>query len=199
MKKKNVKAMGKARKLVAPGSSLKGQVSTICNGNLSLGGHLDLHGNVVKNAIDEFFSGRDLIWIYEEFAMEMNFYHNRIACTDEVTERWIKNLDYIFQKFVLRSNGVTYLEPRLYTMYEDYLAGELGNALVTQLMRQEQTASELLSRDPTPYETAELISPEFSESNKESKVAKEGEGVLCPPLHLRYLSLIERIKHCCAG
>ena len=101
MKKKNVKAMGKARKLVAPGSSLKGLIPTKCNGNLSLGGHLDLHVNVVKNAIDEFFGGRDLNWIYEEFAKEMNRYHNRIACTDEVTERWIENLDYIFQKFVL--------------------------------------------------------------------------------------------------
>ena len=73
-----------------------------------------------------------------------------------VTERWIKKLDYVFQKFVLRSNGVTYLEPRLYIMYEDYLAGELGNALVRQLM----------SREP--------VTP--------GRLVSEGEGVLCPPV-----------------
>jgi len=60
MKKKNAKAVGKARKLEAPELSAEDQISTQNFGNLSLGGHLDLHGDLVKNAIDEFYSGRDL-------------------------------------------------------------------------------------------------------------------------------------------
>ena len=141
---------------------------------------------MVKNAIDEVLGGRDLNWIYEEFASEINRYHHRIACSDMVTERWIKNLDYVFQKFVLRTNGVTYLEPRLYIMYEDYLAGELGNALVRQLMsREPMTSGQLGTRtDQTPCVTAEMRPFEFSKSNTEPMAVSEGEGVLCP-LHLQ--------------
>ena len=39
MKKKNAKAMGKARKLIAPGLSLEDQILTQYLGNLPFGGH----------------------------------------------------------------------------------------------------------------------------------------------------------------
>ena len=54
-KKKNVKAKAKARKLVAPGPSVEGQIPTISNGNRSLVRHLDLHENLAKNDIDGVF------------------------------------------------------------------------------------------------------------------------------------------------
>ena len=57
-KKKNVKAMVKARKLVAPGPSVEGQIRTRSNGNQSLSDHSDLHEYGVKNAIDDTFTGR---------------------------------------------------------------------------------------------------------------------------------------------
>ena len=45
MKKKNAKAVGKARKLEAPGLSAEDQIPTQHLGDLSLGSHLDLHRN----------------------------------------------------------------------------------------------------------------------------------------------------------
>ena len=56
MKKKNAKAMGKARKLLAPGPSVEAPTPTRSNGYCSLDDHLDLYENLVKNAIDDFFS-----------------------------------------------------------------------------------------------------------------------------------------------
>ena len=57
MKKKNVKAAGKARKLEAPGPSLVAQITTKDIGNLSFGGRLNLDQNATEDAIDAYLMG----------------------------------------------------------------------------------------------------------------------------------------------
>ena len=74
-------------------------------------------------------------------------------------------------------------------MYEDYLAGEIENALVMQMMRQEPAAFEWLSTslDPTPCVAAKLRLVEPLEHDMESKAASKGEGVLSPPASLVFV------------
>ena len=73
-KKKNFKAMDKARKLEAPGLFMEAQISTKCPGNLSLGGQLDLHDNVTEEAIDAYLTGSKTSAIRKYFDDQMDAY-----------------------------------------------------------------------------------------------------------------------------
>ena len=74
MKKKNVKAMEKARKLIAPGLSAVDKISTLYLHNLSPGGQLDLHENVTEKAIDAYLTGskNSDIRAYLDAQLDMN-------------------------------------------------------------------------------------------------------------------------------
>ena len=106
MKKKNGKAMGKARKQEAPGILSEAQISTRHVGNLSFGNKLDLHENVAEKAIDRYLGGSKNYDIQVYFDAQLDIYKKKnFSCSKTVKHRWIRNLICVFNELFLTGEG----------------------------------------------------------------------------------------------
>ena len=96
-KKKNVKAMAKARKQKAPGILSEAQITVRNEGSLSFGNNLDLHENVAEEAIDQYLGGSKNSDIHAYFDAQLEIYKKKnYSCSKIVKHRWTRNLICVF-------------------------------------------------------------------------------------------------------
>ena len=154
--------MGKAKKLLAPGLYVEDQISTLFLGNLSIGGHLDLHEDVAEEAIGSYLTGSKNSAIRDYFDTQLDLYKkNSSSYSVMVKHRWIRNLVVVFDELFLVGEGEE-------NNYCKFLWPEIESTFASGGNEDRHRYKYL-----KPYVAACV--------DEETKAAAAGEGTTCPP------------------